>query len=259
MMRDAAIGALLQARALGRNFGGLRAVDDVSLSFERGQVHALLGPNGAGKSTLINLLSGELLPSAGTVLLDGVDVSRLPPHQRAARGIGRSFQKTNVFLGMSVLDNACLAAQAMSPARAGFFRAAASLDAVRGEAARALEMVGLAGAHGRQAAELSHGERRQLEMALVLAIRPAVLLLDEPLAGMGQDESGVIIRLIKRLAADHAVLLVEHDMDAVFAVADVVTVMTNGRVLMTGTPQSVRDDETVRQAYLGHTDDHTPR
>jgi branched-chain amino acid transport system ATP-binding protein len=250
-MKREAVAPALRVEQLSRSFGGLRAVDGVTLDLWRGQVHALLGPNGAGKSTLINLLAGELLPSDGRVLLGEHDVSRLPAPERALLGIGRSFQKTNVFLDLGLMDNCCLAAQVRSPSRANPFRLARSLHEVRREAARALDLVGLKRPPQLLASQLSHGERRQLELALVLATRPAVLLLDEPLAGMGNDESALIVELVRSLAAEHAILLVEHDMNAVFALADIVTVMVNGKVLLTDAPERVRADAQVRHAYLG--------
>jgi len=246
---------ILSARGLTRRFGGLTACDGVALSLERGQLHALLGPNGAGKSTLINLLSGDLKPSAGSIRLRGVEIASLAPDRRARMGIGRSYQKTNIFPGFTVLENARMAAQSRHPRPWALFvdagRDPASLDGGR----RGLELAGLAGHVERQAGALSHGEQRQLEIAMVLAAEPEVLLLDEPLAGMGAEESVRMVGLLRRLAEDHAILLVEHDMDAVFALADVITVMVNGQVLESGPPGQIRASEQVQRAYLGHDGD----
>ena len=246
---------ILAARGLTRRFGGLTACDGVALSLERGQLHALLGPNGAGKSTLINLLSGDLKPSAGSIRLRGVEIASLAPDRRARMGIGRSYQKTSIFPGFTVLENARMAAQSRRPRPWALFvdagRDPASLDGGR----RGLELAGLAGHVERQAGALSHGEQRQLEIAMVLAAEPEVLLLDEPLAGMGAEESVRMVGLLRRLAEDHAILLVEHDMDAVFALADVITVMVNGQVLESGPPAQIRASEQVQRAYLGHDGD----
>jgi len=246
---------ILAARGLTRHFGGLTACDGVALSLERGQLHALLGPNGAGKSTLINLLSGDLKPSAGSIHLRGVEIASLPADRRARMGIGRSYQKTNIFPGFSVLENARLAAQSRRP-RPWSLLSDASRDAPALAAGRrGLELAGLTDHFERQAGALSHGEQRQLEIAMVLATEPEVLLLDEPLAGMGAEESARMVGLLRRLAADHAILLVEHDMDAVFALADVITVMVNGQVLESGPPAQIRASEQVQRAYLGHDGD----
>ena len=243
---------LLAARGLRRAFGGLTAVADVSLDLGRGVLHAVLGPNGAGKSTLINLLAGLLRPSAGTIHLGGVDVTRLAPERRSRLGLGRSFQKTNIFFEFTAFENCRLAAQSRAPRAFRIFSDALRHTATSDRARQALERTGL-GARGEDvAATLSHGEQRQLEIAMVLATEPQVLLLDEPLAGMGAEESAQMVALIRTLVPDHAILLVEHDMDAVFAVADTITVMVNGRVLETGAPERIRQSPAVMAAYLGH-------
>ncbi len=242
---------LLSASRLSRNFGGLAAVSDVSIELHRGILHAVLGPNGAGKSTLINLLSGELAPSAGKIQLKGREISRLSPNRRARLGIGRSFQKTNVFPGFTALENCRLAAQSRAPHAWRVFSDALRYPAVVARARRALEQVGLQGRGEMVAAALSHGEQRQLEIAMVLATDPEVLLLDEPLAGMGAEESAAMVALLRQLTPGHAILLVEHDMDAIFAVADVMTVMVDGRVLESGSPEHIRSSPAVAQAYLG--------
>ena len=243
--------AVLEARGLTRRFGGLAACDSVDIALRRGELHALLGPNGAGKSTLINLLSGDLKPSSGSIRLKGSEIAALTPDRRSRMGIGRSYQKTNIFPAFSVFENARLAAQSRLP-RALAIASDASRDPIAGKRAmRGLELAGLHEHVERQAGALSHGEQRQLEIAMVLATEPEVLLLDEPLAGMGAEESARMVGLLKRLAAAHAILLVEHDMDAVFALADVITVMVNGQVLASGLPAAIRASADVQRAYLG--------
>ena len=244
--------ALLQADGLVRRFGGLAAVGGVSLTLERGCLHAVIGPNGAGKSTLVNLLSGELAPSAGAIRLDGRDMTGWPAWRFARAGVGRSFQRTNVLRGMTVAENVRLAAQVGCTPVRRLLRAAASEAEPRRRAAAALDRAGLGPLAHRHADILSHGQLRQLEIAMVLATGPLVLLLDEPLAGMGPEEAGRIADLLRTLAADHAVLLIEHDMDVVFAVADRVTVMVDGLVLDEGTPSEIRASARVQDAYLGH-------
>ena len=241
----------LRTEGLSRFFGGLAAVSEVSLTCLTGQVHAVIGPNGAGKSTLINMLSGDLAPSGGRIELFGEDITGLKPEQVSRRGVGRSYQKTNVFLGFTAFENCRLAAQSRLPSSMRFFRPAGSYDEVNRAAGRALEAAGL-GARGQVlASALSHGEQRQLEIAMTLGTEPRVLLLDEPLAGMGAEESARMVELIRMLRARHAVLLVEHDMDAVFSVADVLTVMVNGNVLASGAPAEIRANPEVQHAYLG--------
>ncbi len=242
---------LLRTVRLRRTFGGLAANDNVSLELRRGQVHALLGPNGAGKSTLINLLSGDLRATSGQVFYQDRDITRLTPHERSLIGIGRSYQKTNIFPGFTVRENCRLAAQSREPRAARIFSDAAAWGPYRAVVDAALRDAGLADVAERRASELSHGQQRQLELAIVLATRPQVLLLDEPLAGMGHEESLRMLELLRGLVASHAILLVEHDMDAVFSIADVLTVMVNGVVLMTGTPEQIRSSPEVQQAYLG--------
>ena len=242
---------VLSVAGLSKYFGGLAAVSDVSLDLAMGEVHAVIGPNGAGKTTLINLLSGDLAPSSGSVRYEGRDIAGFPAHRIARLGIGRSYQKTNIFLEFSVFENCRLAAQAHLAGLGGFFRPARAYGEVNDAASRALALAGLAAREDAIAAALSHGEQRQLEIAMTLATSPRVLLLDEPLAGMGAEEAQRITALVKRLAADHAVLLVEHDMDAVFSVASRLTVMVNGRVLESGAPEAVRRSKAVQEAYLG--------
>ena len=242
---------VLETRNVSRHFEGLVAVDGVSLSCHMGQVHAVIGPNGAGKSTLINLLSGDLRPSSGSVHLRGHDITGLSSSRISHLGVGRSYQKTNIFLPFSVFENCRLAAQSRMSSSMRFFRPAHSYPDVSAAAMRAIEQVGLQQIADKAVETLSHGEQRQVEIAMTLATNPALLLLDEPLAGMGADESAQIVALLKTLARDHAILLVEHDMDAVFALADTLTVMVNGAVLESGTPETVRSSRSVQTAYLG--------
>jgi branched-chain amino acid transport system ATP-binding protein len=245
---------LLRTVKLRRTFGGLAANDNISLELRRGQVHALLGPNGAGKSTLINLLSGDIPASSGQVFYQDRDITGMAPHERSLIGIGRSYQKTNIFPGFTVRENCRLAAQSREPRAARIFSNAAAWGPYRTVVDAALRDAGLAEVADRRASDLSHGQQRQLELAIVLATRPQVLLLDEPLAGMGHEESLRMIALLRGLVDSHAILLVEHDMDAVFSIADVLTVMVNGTVLKTGTPEQIRSSPEVQQAYLGSED-----
>ncbi|GAA5231579.1 ABC transporter ATP-binding protein [Verticiella sediminum] len=246
-----AVPTLLQAHGLGRRFGALHAVRDVSLALDGDSVHAVIGTNGAGKSTLINLLSGELPPSSGKVSLRGEDVTRWPQPRRARAGLGRSYQRNNIFLPLSVRENCRLAAQAHLQRPWHVWQGAQACRDSLARADSALERCGLADVATRAAAGLSHGQKRQLEVAMCLAADPCVLLLDEPLAGMGPEESERMLELLRGLRRGHAVLLVEHDMDAVFAVADRITVMVNGAVIASGAPNEVRSNPEVQTAYLG--------
>jgi len=242
---------LLQATGITRRWGGLVAVNDVALDLRRGEVHAVIGTNGAGKSTLINILSGEIPPSAGRVQLLGQDVTAWSQPRRARAGLGRSYQRNTIYPGFSVLENCRLAAQARTPRPWRFWedaqRCPDSVPAARAAAARA----GLAELLDRPAGLLSHGQKRQLEIAMCLATAPQVLLLDEPLAGMGAEETERMLALLAELKRGHAILLVEHDMDAVFRIADTITVMVNGAVIASGTPDAVRSNREVQAAYLG--------
>jgi branched-chain amino acid transport system ATP-binding protein len=242
---------LLRAVGLTRRFGGLTAVNDVSLELEIGEVHAVIGTNGAGKSTLINMLSGELPASDGRTRFAGRDISGWSQPQRARAGIGRSYQRTTIFPEFSVLENCRLAAQAMHPRPWAVWERAAHCNASLRAAHEALEATGLEDDAGHVAGTLSHGGKRQLEIAMCLATRPRVLLLDEPLAGMGAEETERMLALLDQLKAEHAVLLVEHDMDAVFRVADRITVMVNGDVIASDVPQRIRSNPAVQVAYLG--------
>jgi branched-chain amino acid transport system ATP-binding protein len=242
---------ILQVRNLTKHFGGLAAVDNVTLEVCPGELHAVIGPNGAGKSTLINLLSGELSASSGQITFQGREIGLLAPEKRSRLGIGRSFQKTNVFSTFTALENCRLAAQSREPQPWHWLRDALSYQAVMLKAQQALAAVELSDRADELALALSHGEQRQLEIAMCLATEPRLLLLDEPLAGMGTEESQRMVQLIKKLSATHAILLVEHDMDAVFQLAQMLTVMVDGRLLATGTPDQIRANRDVQSAYLG--------
>jgi branched-chain amino acid transport system ATP-binding protein len=242
---------LLRGKDLTRRWGGLVAVNQVSLELARGSVHAVIGTNGAGKSTLINLLSGEFPPSSGQVELLGEDISQWPQSRRARSGLGRSYQRNTIYPSFTVLENCRLSAQAQHQQAWAFWRTAETDPITQGIAQQAAVRVGLGDVLQRQAGYLSHGQKRQLEIAMCLATAPQVLLLDEPLAGMGAEETERMLALLTELKQDHAILLVEHDMDAVFRIADCITVMVNGTVIATGTPDEVRHNPDVRSAYLG--------
>lgn len=242
---------LLRGRDITRRWGGLVAVNKVSLDLQRGQVHAVIGTNGAGKSTLINILSGEIPPSEGQVELLGQDVTAWSQPRRAQAGLGRSYQRTTVYPSFSVLENCRLAAQARTPKPWHWWQDASRCKTSVAAARAAAASAGLSDWLDRSAGLLSHGQKRQLEIAMCLATAPQVLLLDEPLAGMGAEETDRMLQLLQTLKADHAILLVEHDMDAVFRVADRITVMVNGAVIASGTPDEVRNSAEVQAAYLG--------
>ena len=242
---------LLAVRGLTKRFGGLVATDRLDLSVARDEVHAVIGPNGAGKTTLIAQLAGTLAPDAGSIVLDDVDITRRSAHARVAHGIARSYQVTNVFRRFTSLDNATLAVQACSGSSFRFWRPARAEGALFDEANALLARVGLRDRAQVRAGALAHGEQRQLEVALALASRPRLLLLDEPMAGMGPDESERMVALIQSLKGSITIVLVEHDMDAVFRLADRISVLVYGRVLATGTPADIRANAEVRHAYLG--------
>jgi len=242
---------LLRGRSLTRRWGGLVAVNEVSLDLQRGELHAVIGTNGAGKSTLINILSGEIPPSAGTVELLGQDVTAWSQPRRSQAGLGRSYQRTTLYPSFTVLENCRLAAQARTPKPWHWWQDAGRCEASLGAARAAAASAGLTDRLDRPAGLLSHGQKRQLEIAMCLATAPQVLLLDEPLAGMGAEETERMLALLQTLKADHAILLVEHDMDAVFRVADRITVMVNGAVIASGSPDEVRNSADVQAAYLG--------
>ena len=242
---------LMQGQGLTRRWGGLIAVNDVSLELHRGQVHAVIGTNGAGKSTLINMLSGEIAVSSGKVELMGQDVTAWAQPRRARAGLGRSYQRNTIFPTFTVLENCRLSAQARWQRPWAWWRDARNCSDTTPAARDAAARAGLSAWLERPAGLLSHGQKRQLEIAMCLATAPQVLLLDEPLAGMGAEETERMLALLGELRSDHALLLVEHDMDAVFRVADRITVMVNGTVLASDTPQAVRSNPDVQTAYLG--------
>ena len=242
---------LLRGREISRRWGGLVAVNKVSLELQRGTVHGVIGTNGAGKSTLINMLSGEIAPSEGRVELLGQDVTGWTQPRRARAGLGRSYQRNTIYPSFTVLENCRLAAQARSPRPWHWWQDAGRCETSLGAARDAAASAGLSGFLDQTAGMLSHGQKRQLEIAMCLATAPQVLLLDEPLAGMGAEETERMLALLAELKPRHAILLVEHDMDAVFRVADVITVMVNGAVIAQGTPEFVRNSAEVRTAYLG--------
>jgi branched-chain amino acid transport system ATP-binding protein len=242
---------LLRGDDITRRWGGLVAVNDVSLDFERGAVHAVIGTNGAGKSTLINILSGEIPPSSGRVELLGQDVTAWTQPRRARAGLGRSYQRTTIYPSFSVFENCRLAAQAHVQKPWHWWQRAAACEVSSADARTAASRAGLSDYLDREAGLLSHGQKRQLEIAMCLATKPQVLLLDEPLAGMGAEETDRMLGLLDELRAGHAILLVEHDMDAVFRIADRITVMVNGAVIASDAPERIRENADVQAAYLG--------
>ncbi|HUZ30539.1 MAG TPA: ABC transporter ATP-binding protein [Xanthobacteraceae bacterium] len=242
---------VLRIKGLRKSFGSLVVTDDVSLDVMPGEMLAVIGPNGAGKTTLINQISGLLPPDAGTIMFDGADVTALPPQARALRGLARSFQITSILPSFSVLENVALAVQARIGSSLRFFGCAAAEAKLNQPAMAALEQTGIADRAHVQAGELSHGEKRALELAIALAMQPALLLLDEPMAGIGREETDRQIELLLRLKGKLTMVLVEHDMSAVFALADRISVLIRGRVLRTGLPADVRADQQIVTAYLG--------
>ncbi|HEX6413932.1 MAG TPA: ABC transporter ATP-binding protein [Burkholderiales bacterium] len=241
---------MLEVRGLTKAFGALRACDGIDFEVREGETHAVIGPNGAGKTTFISQLAGNLLPDSGSVHFAGSDVTRLPAPQRARMGLARSFQITSVYPDFTALDNVALAVQARS-GRTGFWKAARGDASLVEPAKQALQAVGLGERTHVFAANLSHGEQRQLEVAMALATEPRLLLLDEPMAGMGTEESQRMITLLSRLKQTKTIILVEHDMDAVFRLADRISVLVYGRVIATDTPERIRANTEVRKAYLG--------
>jgi branched-chain amino acid transport system ATP-binding protein len=242
---------MLEVRGLVKNFGALRATDGIDFDVAEGETHAVIGPNGAGKTTFISQLAGNLRPDAGSVRFAGEDITRLPAPRRARKGLARSFQITSVYPEFSALDNVALAVQANSGHSFRFWRRAHGDASLTAPAERVLDEVGLSGRKNTLAANLSHGEQRQLEVAMALATEPRLLLLDEPMAGMGTEESHRMIALLSRLKQKKTIILVEHDMDAVFRLADRISVLVYGRVIATGAPEAIRANPEVRAAYLG--------
>jgi branched-chain amino acid transport system ATP-binding protein len=243
--------AALQTQGLVKRYGALLVTDNVSLDIRPGELHAVIGPNGAGKTTLINQLSGELQPNEGRVFFDGHDVSALSVDQRARAGLLRSYQITSIFEEFSVLENAVLSALAAKRHAWRFWRPMLDDAQARAAAAEAIASAGLAGQSNVPAGELAYGQRRQLELAMALAAQPKFLLLDEPMAGMSAQESAAVTDLLRGLKRRYTILLVEHDMDAVFSLADRITVLVYGRVMFTGTPDEIREQPEVRAVYLG--------
>ena len=242
---------LLRVRGLTRRFGGVTAADGIDLDVFEHEAHAIIGPNGAGKTTFIAQVAGSTLPDAGSIELDGRSITHLPAHRRARLGLARSFQITSIFATLTVAENAALAAQAATGHAYRMWGEALADGVLRGVALDHLARVGLADRAGDAAGDLSHGEHRQLEIAMALATRPRLLLLDEPMAGMGPEESARMVSILKDLRRERTLLLVEHDMDAVFAIADRITVLVSGRVAASGRPEEIRADPEVRRAYLG--------
>ena len=242
---------MLQIRQLTKRYGGLLATDQLSLSLAAGELHAIIGPNGAGKTTLIAQLSGEVAPDSGAIEFDGHDITALLPAQRALRGLARSYQITSVFPEFSVIENVTLAMQAHRGHSFGFWTPMLAQPALVEPAMRAIAQAGLSQRCSSKVSELAHGERRQLELAMVLVAEPKLLLLDEPMAGMSHQESGNVVRTLQGLKGRYTMLLVEHDMDAVFALADRISVMVYGRIIASGTPDDIRNNEEVKIAYLG--------
>jgi branched-chain amino acid transport system ATP-binding protein len=242
---------LLRLDRLAKSYGALVVTDDVTLDVMPGELHAIIGPNGAGKTTLIHEISGLSQPDRGRILFGGEDITRLAMHERVRRGLARSFQITSILPGFSGLENVALAVQARSGSSFRFFGDAGREAALNEPALGFLDLVGLAGRAHLPAGLLSHGEKRQLELGLALATEPKLLLLDEPLAGTGHEESERVVETLRRLKGRYSIVLVEHDMEAVFALADRITVLVYGRVIATGTPEAVRANAEVRSAYLG--------
>lgn len=236
---------------LRKSFGGVNATDGVNLEVLEGETHALIGPNGAGKTTLISQLSGLLPPDSGRIVFEGTDLTGQPAHRYSQAGLARSFQITSVFQDMSLLDNTTLAVQAHAGHAFRFWRNARKDKKIRDNALRYLQRAGLADKAGQSAAAVSHGERRQLELAMALACEPTLLLLDEPMAGMGPEESQRMIDILRQLGNEKSMLLIEHDMDAVFALADRISVLVYGKIIACGQPQEIRNNREVQQAYLG--------
>jgi branched-chain amino acid transport system ATP-binding protein len=242
---------LLQIEGLTKRFGGVIASDNITLGVPAGELHAIIGPNGAGKTTLIGQLTGEVTPDTGRIGFGGVDITHAPAHRRSLLGLARSFQITSLFLDFTALDNVALAVQAHAGHSFRFWRRARDEPALRDPAGKALARVGLGTRADTLVANMSHGEHRQLEIAMALATSPRMLLLDEPMAGMGPEESQRMVTLLRELKGELTILLVEHDMEAVFALADRITVLVYGRVIASGAPAAVRANAEVIRAYLG--------
>ena len=246
---------VLEIRGVSKSFGALKACDDISLEVRRGEVHALIGPNGAGKTTLIGQITGELAPDTGAILFEGRDITALATAARARLGLARSFQITSIFRSFTAQGNVALAVQATEPHSFHFWHAAQRLARLQAPARRRLGELGLGSRVGAIAAGMAHGEHRQLELAMALATEPSLLLLDEPMAGLGNEESQAMVQLLARLKGHYSILLIEHDMDVVFTLADRISVLVQGRVIASGAAEAIRNDPLVREAYLGEDDD----
>jgi branched-chain amino acid transport system ATP-binding protein len=242
---------LLRVESLVKRFGGIKATDNLSLDVTSGELHAIIGPNGAGKTTLISQLTGQLAPSSGSIRFAGQDITRLPAYRRSRLGLARSFQVTSLLPDFTAADNVALAAQAHDGHSFYFWGNARGEKHLREAARSALSRVGLERRADVVVSKLSHGEQRQLELAVALATKPLLLLLDEPMAGLGVTESAEMVKLLQELRREVTIVLVEHDMDAVFALADRITVLVYGRVIASGAPDAIRQDEEVKRAYLG--------
>ncbi len=244
--------AVLEVKVLQKRFAGIIATNDLSLDVQQGETHALIGPNGAGKTTLIAQLQGELTPDGGHIFFNGRDITSEPPHRRAHLGIARSFQITSIFPQFTVLANVAFAVQAQQGHSFHFFADAWTDSSLTRPAMEAIDSIGLSDRANVYAEDLSHGERRQLELAMALAMKPKLLLLDEPMAGMGRQDGQRMTRILEGLKNQYSILLVEHDMDAVFALADRISVLVAGKAIATGKPDDIRNDPAVKAAYLGH-------
>ena len=242
---------MLRINKLVKSFGGILATDNLTFKVEPGELHAVIGPNGAGKTTLIEQITGEIEPDSGSIIFDGNDISEVPVHLRSAYGLARSFQITNIFMDMTVWDNVALAVQAHAGHSFHFWKNASKEQILREPAFEYLQKVGLEKRADDVAGNLSHGEHRQLEIAMALATRPKMLLLDEPMAGMGPEESKAMVEILQGLKRKLTILLVEHDMDVVFSLADKITVLVYGQSIATDTPEAIRQNQEVRTAYLG--------
>jgi branched-chain amino acid transport system ATP-binding protein len=249
---------LLQIDGLTKYFDGVVASDNIMLAVPQGELHAIIGPNGAGKTTLIGQLMGEIVPESGSIRFGGTEITSLPTHRRSLLGLARSFQITSLFLDFTALDNVALAVQAHAGHSFRFWRDARKEAELREPARAALARVGLTERADVTVANMSHGEHRQLEIAMALATRPRMLLLDEPMAGMGPEESQRMVKILRELKQELTILLIEHDMEAVFALADRISVLVYGRVIASGTPDEIHANEEVRQAYLGEHEAVTP-
>ncbi len=241
----------LKIDGITKRFGGVLASDAITLSVPAGELHAIIGPNGAGKTTLIGQLTGEIVPNSGSISFAGQDITTLPTHERSAMGLARSFQITSLFNDFTALDNVALAVQAHAGHSFRFWKTAREENELREPARAALDRVGLSHRADTVVSSMSHGEHRQLEIAMALATKPRMLLLDEPMAGMGPEESARMVRTLLELKKEYTILLIEHDMEAVFALADRISVLVYGRVIATGLPAEIRANADVRQAYLG--------